>query len=292
MSKKFKHIGIIARLRATNGKETLLNLIDFLQAAGIGFVIEQQTADFLHKSQLPTAEREHLAEQCDLIIVVGGDGSLLYAAKTVVDQQIPVLGINRGRLGFLADIKPNELGARLTPILNGHYYEEPRFLLDAVIRNNNHVLYHEIALNEVILIPGAIAHMIEFEVYINQQFVFSQRADGQIIATPTGSTAYALSGGGPILQPNLDAIVLVPMFPHTLSSRPIVVDGNANIEIVIAKDNITAPHLSCDGQERVPIPAGYHLHISKKKETLKLIHPLDYNYYETLRTKLRWGAKF
>ncbi|CAN5325541.1 NAD(+) kinase [soil metagenome] len=291
MPKKFKHIGIIARLRATNGKETLLNLISFLQAERIGFVIEQETADYLAHPHLPTCAREELGKHCDLIIVVGGDGSLLYAAKTVVDQQIPVLGINRGRLGFLADIKPSELTTRLGPILNGHYHEEQRFLLDAVIRNGTHILYHEIALNEVILIPGAIAHMIEFEVYINQKFVFSQRADGQIIATPTGSTAYALSGGGPILQPGLDAIVLVPMFPHTLSSRPIVVDGSSNIEIVIAKDNVTAPHLSCDGQERVPVPLGYQIHIRKKTETLKLIHPLDYDYYETLRTKLRWGAK-
>ena len=147
------------------------------------------------------------------------------------------------------------------------------------------------ALNEVAIIPDAIPHMIEFEIYINDQFVCSQDSDGLIIATPTGSTAYALSGGGPILHPQLDAIVLVPMFPHSLNSRPIVVEGNSRITIIISPNNLTSPRISCDGRAYITTPPGCHINIHKKAQPLHLIHPVDYDYYEALRSKLHWGKK-
>jgi NAD+ kinase len=146
-------------------------------------------------------------------------------------------------------------------------------------------------LNEVAVIPNITPHMIEFEIYIDDLFVCSLNSDGLIIATPTGSTAYALSGGGPILHPQLDAIVLVPMFPHSLSNRPIVVDGNSRISIIISPNNLNSPRLTCDGQDFINSPAGSQITISKKKQALNLIHPLDYNYYKALRSKLHWGKK-
>ncbi len=224
------------------------------------------------------------------MIVVGGDGSLLHAAHAVVRDEIPVLGINRGRLGFLTDIHPTELD-KIKAILEGKYILEKRFLLEARIEYQHSVLGEGSALNEVALIPSSVPHMTEFEVYIDDQFVCSQNSDGLIIATPTGSTAYALSGGGPILHPNLDAIVIVPMFPHTLSMRPIVIEGNQRITVVITPNNLHLPRLTCDSQGFMNTPPGSHIHIQKKPRHLHLIHPLDYSYYETLRSKLHWGHK-
>jgi len=173
-------------------------------------------------------------------------------------------------------------------VLKGYYQEEKRFLLHCILEHNNEVITESVALNDVVVSPGKLSHMIEFETYINEEFVCSQRADGLIISSPTGSTAYALSGGGPILHPELNAIVLVPMFPHTLSSRPIVVDAKSLIEIHLGSDNETCPHLSSDGEKSIAIPPGSKIKINKHTQQLSLIHPKDYNYYKTLREKLHW----
>ena len=208
----------------------------------------------------------------------------------VVNDEIPVLGINRGSLGFLTDIIPSQLD-KIKEILDGKYTIEKRFLLSTTVKLNDEILGEDDALNEVAIIPDAVPHMIEFEVYIDGVFVNSQDSDGLIIATPTGSTAYALSGGGPILHPQLDAIVLVPMFPHSLNNRPIVVEGNREISIIISKNNETSPRLSCDGRAYLNTPPGSQITINKKAKSLHLIHTVDYNYYETLRSKLHWGKK-
>jgi NAD+ kinase len=225
------------------------------------------------------------------VIVVGGDGSLLNAAHIVVDENVPVVGINRGRLGFLTDIHPDLLESYLKEILHGHYLKEQRFLLDVTVEHQGQINYQNMALNEMVLLPGQYSHMLEFEIYIDGQRMCSQRADGQIIATPTGSTGYALSGGGPILHPALDALVLVPMFPHRLSSRPIVVNGNCEIDIVLIPRLETSPQINCDGQSRVSVALGDTIKIKKKPEKLTLLHPKNYNYYETLRKKLHWEHK-
>jgi NAD+ kinase len=290
MNKAFKIIGIIGRLKNAGVKETLATLIQYLRSIDKEFVIESETAEHLDDATLPIVERDQIGKRCDLLIVVGGDGSLLNAAHAVVNQETPVLGINRGSLGFLTDILPTQLN-KIKAILNGEYVLEKRFLLTTQIHLHNDLLGEDDALNEVALIPNTTPHMIEFEIYIDEQFVCSQNSDGLIIATPTGSTAYALSGGGPILHPQLDAIVLVPMFPHTLSSRPIVIEGNRKINIIVTPNNTTTPRLSCDGQDYINTPPCSHIAIEKKKQHLHLIHPLDYNYYETLRSKLHWGKK-
>lgn len=290
MNNAFKTIGIFARVKNPEILETLKTLITYLNQSGHAIFIEKETAESLTDSTIPTLSRDALGKQCDLLIVVGGDGSLLNAAHMVVDQRLPVLGINRGNLGFLTDIHPTEL-TKIQAILQGHYHLEKRFLLTAQIELNKKNIGEDNALNEVALIPDVVPHMIEFEIYVDSEFVCSDNSDGLIIATPTGSTAYALSGGGPILHPELNAIVLVPMFSHSLSSRPIVIEGNRKITILISPQNKTAPRLTCDGQTHLKAPTGSRITISKKQELLHLVHPLDYRYYETLRSKLHWGKK-
>lgn len=290
MSTKFKTVGIFGRVKNHGVRETLKALIHYLNQLSQEILVEAETAEPLNDPSLKTITRHQIGKQCDLLIVVGGDGSLLHAAHAIVNQAIPVLGINRGSLGFLTDILPTELD-KVKSILEGKYNLEKRFLLTTNIKLDNKLIGQDEALNEVALLPDAKPHMIQFEIYIDNQFVCSQDSDGLIIATPTGSTAYALSGGGPILHPQLDAIVLVPMFPHTLSSRPIVIEGNRQINIIISPNNPTSPRLSCDGREALNAPASSHITIHKKSQPLHLIHPVDYNYYEALRSKLHWGKK-
>lgn len=290
MSTMFKTVGIFGRVKNNGVKETLKALINYLHQLSQNVLVEAETAEPLNDSSLTTITRDQISSECDLLIVVGGDGSLLHAAHAIVNETIPVLGINRGSLGFLTDILPTEL-EKVKSILEGKYTLEKRFLLTSKIKLNNQLIGQDNALNEVALLPDARPHMIEFEIYINNQFVCSQDSDGLIIATPTGSTAYALSGGGPILHPQLDAIVLVPMFPHTLSSRPIVIEGNCQITIVVSPNNPASPRMSCDGRESISTPGGCHIKIHKNPTPLHLIHPLDYHYYKALRSKLHWGKK-
>jgi len=216
---------------------------------------------------------------------------LIGAARALCRCNIPVLGVNRGGLGFLTDIPPDELEARVGEVLAGKYMVETRFLLDAFVRRGEEQLGTSEALNDVLLHPGKSARMIEFELYVDGQFVYSQKSDGLIVATPTGSTAYSLSAGGPIMHPKLDAIVVVPMYPHTLSSRPIVVDGNSELKVVVSADMTIYPQVSCDGQNHFTCAPGDTLHVAKKAQKLRLIHPLDHNYYEVCRTKLGWGSR-
>jgi len=291
MTKKFHTIGLIGRQRKEDISDTLQALKKLLLSRKLAIVVEEETATFFAADKLPTYPRDQLGKHCDLIIVVGGDGSLLNAARAAIESQTSVLGINRGRLGFLTDINPNEINTKVAAVLDGKYKEEKRFVLDVYIQQGKKKLAPDIALNDVVLLPGDVAHMIEFSITINEQFVCSHRADGMIAATPTGSTAYALSGGGPILHPSLNAVVLVPMFPHTLSARPIVIDAGSPIEITIAETNEKPPRLSCDGQTPLEIPLGSTIHIAKKGKALRLIHPTDYNYFETLRLKLGWNTK-
>jgi NAD+ kinase len=232
-----------------------------------------------------------MGEICDLVIVVGGDGSLLGAARALCRYNVPVLGVNRGGLGFLTDISPDELEARVGEVLAGQYLVENRFLLDAFVRRGDEQLGTSEALNDVVLHPGKSARMIEFELYVDGQFVYSQKSDGLIVATPTGSTAYALSAGGPIMHPKLDAVVLVPMFPHTLSSRPIVVDANSELKILISSQNGIYPQVSCDGQVHIACAPGDSITIRKKPQKLRLLHPLDHNFYAICRSKLGWSSR-
>lgn len=289
--RQFKNIGLVSRQRADqNTAQVLKNLLHYLQERGHQIVLEKETAEFTEAAVQSIYAMDEIGKYCDLIIVVGGDGSLLQAAKAAVQFDKPILGINRGYLGFLADIHPAEIKTHLGAILEGAYEEEQRFLLDAVVEQKEKPI-HASALNDVVLLPGQIAHLIEFDVFINQKFVCHLRADGLIVATPTGSTAYALSGGGPILHPFLDAIVLVPMFPHTLSNRPIVVSGDSQVTLHISPNSALFPRLSCDGQAYIKLQENDVVKIQKKPKKLRLIHPLNYDYFATLRAKLHWQRK-
>lgn len=292
MAQHFKKIALMGRYSTRSAHDTLIKLIDYLSTQPVDVLIEADTAETIPERPLPAIPREQLGQHADLVIVVGGDGSLLNAARAVVDYNVPIIGVNRGLLGFLTDVSPEKLETTIGEILNGQYQEEERFLLSATIHGSNAEQHLGDALNDVVLYAGEVAQMIEFEMYINDQFVYSQRSDGLIAATPTGSTAYALSGGGPIVHPTMKAMVLLPMFSHTLSARPIVVGADSVIDLRVAKTKSNIhPVVSCDGQSLVSLDAGAKLRIQRKEKTLRLIHPLDYNYYNTLRTKLEWGTK-
>ncbi|MCS5707816.1 NAD(+) kinase [Candidatus Berkiella cookevillensis] len=288
MANLFSHIGIIGRPGNPEVQSTLSSLVQFLQSQHHTLSLESECAEII-SIKVNKLSKEKLGELCDLIIVVGGDGSFLDAARSIVNWGRPMVGINRGRLGFLTDISPQAFKQYLLPILQGKYQTESRFLLDMTLMRDNQAIGSSSALNDVVLYSGDIARMIEFEVRINQQFVYRLRSDGLITATPTGSTAYSLSGGGPILHPTLEAVVLVPMHPHTLTSRPIVLDSDDKIELHITSANILHPRVSCDGQVNFNVLPNDRILISKKDKLLNLLHPLDYDYYHTLRTKLNWS---
>lgn len=288
---QFRNIGIIGRLGSAQVLDTIRRLKNFLTERHLHVILEESIAEVLPGHGLQTSSRKILGEVCDLVIVVGGDGSMLGAARALARHKIPVLGINRGNLGFLTDIKPDELEVKVAEVLEGHFLEESRFLLEAEVRRHGEAIGQGDALNDVVLHPGKSTKMIEFELFIDGHFVCSQKADGLIIATPTGSTAYSLSAGGPIMHPKLDAMVIVPMYPHTLSSRPIVVDGNSELKIAVADDLPIYPLVSCDGQNHFTCAPGDTITVAKKPHKLRLIHPLEHNYYEICRTKLGWGGR-
>lgn len=287
----FQTIGIIGKLNDLAALSTLKLLCEALLHQKRTLILEEHTSTLLPGHSFLVKPMTELALWCELIIVIGGDGNLLSAARTVSLSNTPVLGIHRGYLGFLTDIHPKALEKELLEVLNGQYIQETRFLLTATIEHLGKATATGNALNEVLLSHGGLGKMIEFEVYIDEHFVYSERSDGLITATPTGSTAYALSASGPILHPSLDAIALVPLCPHTLSTRPIVVEGSCQIRLVISSHNKIYPKISCDGQIHFPTEPGDIVHIKKQKEPLHLIHPKRYCYFETLRNKLRWGQK-
>jgi len=292
MKQKFKRVILYARQYRANQdvNESLLRLIDFLHTLNTQIYQDiDSSAGF--DLQVPILERNNMGEPNDLIIVVGGDGSLLSAARMAIKVNTPVIGINRGRLGFLTDILPHDIETRLSAVLDGHYEEEKRFLLHTRIYDEHNIYFEGDALNDVVLGRGRETHLIEFDVYVNQQLVSHYRSDGMILSTPTGSTAYALSAGGPIMHPQLNAIVLVPMFSHSLSSRPLVIDGEAKIELHISEFNEIDLRISCDGHESRMVKPSQKVSIQKNRHQLRLLHPLDYHYYDTLRSKLGWESK-
>lgn len=290
MTERFRNIGLVARADNGAADEALRPLVRLLQQHGCNVIIEQTLAEPLEDLKLQAGSRTQLGESCDLVIVVGGDGRLLGAARTFARHDVPVLGINRGRLGFLTDIRPSEIDTRMAQVLGGDYHIEQRFLLDMEVRRAGAAIGSGSALNDVVLLSGESVHMIEFELYIDGDFVYGQRSDGLILATPTGSTAYALSGGGPIMHPGIDALVLVPLNPHTLSSRPLVVDGNSEIKIRMSSPELK-PLVSCDGQEGVRLQRGDEIRVSKKPHRLRLLHPPGHNFYEACRSKLGWSNR-
>ncbi len=285
-TKPMNNIAIFARRETPEIIEIVKRLHSFLVEHKHNVLIDPETAA-LTKSLTSTTSTDKLGETADIMIVVGGDGSMLKAARLATEQSIPVLGINRGRLGFLADINPQAMESILD-VLSGKYKIEERFLLHATIYDGNKILGEQIALNDSVLLPQESGHTFGFSVKMNSQFIAHYSADGMIVATPTGSTAYALSAGGPIIYPGINAFILVPMFAHSLSTRPLVLSNNEPINLIIDEHEINGACISCDGEPKIAVPSGGHVSIKKYKQTLKLIHPLNYDYFTTLREKLGW----
>lgn len=291
MEQEFQHIGIIGRIGNELVLESVKTVAAFLLQRKLHVILEEEIAELLPQHGLEVCPRLTIGKLCDLVIVVGGDGSMLGAARTLAKHDVPVVGVNRGGLGFLTDISPAEIEQKLGEVLDGKYIVEERFLLDTIVKRGDELVGRGSAFNDVVVSSGGAARMIEFETYIDDRFVYSQRSDGLIVSTPTGSTAYSLSGGGPIMHPKLDALVMVPMFPHTLTSRPIVVDGNSEIKIIMGGDNQRKAYVTCDGHLRIKAAPGDIISIYKKPDKLKLIHPVDHSFYAACRDKLGWGQK-
>ena len=288
----FKRVGITGRQGRSHIVDTLKRLVTFLKSRNVDVSVDENLSDILPDPQVKTCDRKTMGKHSDLVIVIGGDGSLLGAGRELSTYDVPVLGVNRGRLGFLTDVSPDELESRIGEILDGQYSMESRFLLEARVERNGQLIGQGDALNDVVLHPGVSTKIIEFELFIDEQFVYCQRSDGLIIATPTGSTAYALSGGGPIMHPKIDAMVLVPMHPHMLTSRPLVVDGDSELKLVINEGNEIHPRISFDGQVDIKLAPDDVITISKKARKLKLVHPMTHNFYEACRSKLRWYQQY
>jgi NAD+ kinase len=289
--KKFQRVILYARLERENRAivETLQQVAAHLTQRHLVF-LDPDTAQHCDLA-IPVLLRSEFDADQDLMIVVGGDGSLLSAGKIAVQHHIPVIGINRGNLGFLTDISPQDFAAQLDQVLQGHYSQESRSLLEMSIYEQDMLCFSAQALNDVVLSRGNETRLITFDVFINQQFVSHYRSDGLILATPTGSTAYALSAGGPILHPQLSAIAVVPMFSHSFSARPLVIDDQSELRIQISSHNDRLLQISCDGHSSYSMAPGQSIRVKKSAQQLQLLHPKDYRYYETLRIKLGWGSE-
>ena len=289
MTQVFTKIGLIGKYGDPSVAETLMRLTQLLHAKNCHVLLESGTAKDVGDLKLPVADLNEIGRQCDLAITVGGDGTLLHSARTLGDYDIALLGVNLGRLGFLVDVSPDRMDEHIEQVLAGKFDEEHRIMLEATIVNgkNQPRIFH--AFNDVVVHKWEIARMIETETYINDRLLNTLRSDGLIVSTPTGSTAYALSSGGPILEPDMDAMVVVPICPHSMSYRPIVVDGNSKIEIIVHDLPSLHAQVSCDGQINTALKAGDRVVIERKQNRVRLIHPAGHDYYQVLRAKLHWG---
>ncbi|XBC44534.1 MAG: NAD(+) kinase [Buchnera aphidicola (Schlechtendalia peitan)] len=290
MKQYFHCIGIVGYPRCSSALSTHKVLYNWLKKHEYYVIIEDKVASHLDLKDMHIDSIFNIGKKCDLVIVVGGDGNMLCAARILSAYKMKIIGVNRGKLGFLTDLNPDIALKQLLHVLSGKYVQENRFLLEVKIIKNNELYAESKAINEIVLHAAHVAHMIDFEVYINDDFAFSQRSDGLIISTPTGSTGYSLSAGGPILVTSLEAIVLVPMFPHTLSSRPLVIDSTSKI-CLRCMETISELKISCDSQIILSVEKHDLIFIKKSTDFLCLIHPINYSYFDVLSSKLNWLKK-
>ena len=285
----FRRVGLTGRLENSKVVATLRRVRIFLKDRGIDVCIEESLVGAIGGDDRHMA-RSEMGRECDLVIVVGGDGSLLGAARDLAFSGVPLLGVNRGGLGFLADIPPGQVEEGIGRVLDGHYKAEAHFLLEGEVWRNGELLGASLALNDVVLHHGTVARIIDMSVYADGDLVYRQRSDGLIVASPTGSTAYALSAGGPILYPSIDAIVIVPMVPHTLTSRPLLVPSNMEVTARLDHTVSENPQVSFDSQVSIRVKPGDRLTIRKHKHQLKLLYPLEHSFFESCRSKLAWAS--
>jgi NAD+ kinase len=289
MSRRFNTIALTGKYRDPRVGDSMLILARHLDVKGVRVVLDPAIRMEFPGITVDVLSEDELAAAADLVVAIGGDGTMLYASRLVAGRDVPLLGINRGRLGFLADITPGEMLRRLDEVLAGDCVEEHRLMLEAVINNGEQPPRRALALNDVVLQKRDTGRMLDFENWVDGAYVNTHGGDGLVIATPTGSKAYALSGGGPIVHPSLDAITLVPICPHTLSDRPIVIRGDAHIEVRILERQDTRAEVTCDGQALGELAAGDRLLVQAASERVVLVHPRGYDYFRLLRSKLHWG---
>lgn len=286
MSSPFKRIGLFIRKDDPVMEHAVTRVSCFLHTRSLN-IVTNEPLGFL--PELDVVSINDFAKHCDLTIAIGGDGTLLSASRALSGLNLPLVGINVGHLGFLADVTLSELEQQLAEILNGNYRQDTRFLMDVLI-NNSHDPVGK-AMNDVVVHAHQSLHMIEFETYINDRFLNSQRADGLVIATPTGSTAYAMSAGGPILDVGLDALVLASVCPHSLSNRPLVIAADSVIDIILSENNTNTAMATCDGRPGHIMQPGDSIRIQRHTSTIQLLHLEGHDHYSILRAKLEWGKK-
>lgn len=286
MSRSFKRIALLGRSKDRRVAEPMAALAAYLTKAGIEVLAAPYAPEDLPARLL---DEDQIAVEADLIIAVGGDGTMLYAAAIAHSRDVPLLGVNRGRLGFLTDISPDEMLPGIGQILDGNYSEESRLMLEATLTNSNGQQRRASALNDIVIQRRETGRMLDLRTAISGRFVNTHSGDGLIVATPTGSTAYALSCGGPIIEPGMDAVVVVPICPHTLSDRPVVVPAHLGIDVsLMARTGIQA-EVMVDGHSIGELTANDQLAIARSDKRIRLLHPPGYDFYEILRSKLHWG---
>lgn len=292
MKQPIRAVGIFGKYRDPSVGSHVARLIPFLQQRRLKVLVEESTAGLVPGSKTPSGPLDTLRGEIDLAIVIGGDGTLLNIARQLAPGGVPIVGVNLGRLGFLTDIPVEHMTDEVGKILDGNFETEQRLLLHAEIRRDGKLVHQAWALNDVTITKGALARLIEFETWLGGEFVSATRGDGIIVASPTGSTAYALSAGGPILHPNLPAIAIVPICPHTLSHRPIVVSADSIVEIVMTDTSADQhAHATFDGQTTFMLEKSDRVRVRRAETPVELIHPAGRSHFDVLRRKLLWGHK-
>ena len=294
MTSKFRHVALIGKYQSVasgssgaSSRQAMEGIAQFLHAQGCEVVFEQDTAQNLSISGYPVLDVAALGAQCDLGLVVGGDGTMLGLGRQLAHSGLPLIGINQGRLGFITDIPFGNFASILAPMLRGDYEEDLRSLMHGRVMRNGHCVFDALAMNDVVVNRGATSGMVELRVEVDGHFVANQRADGLIIATPTGSTAYALSAGGPMLHPSIPGWVLVPIAPHTLSNRPIVLANTMEIAIELVSGRDASANF--DMQSLASLLHGDRIVVTRSNHQVRFLHPLGWSYFDTLRQKLHWN---
>lgn len=283
---EFKTIGLVLKTDAKAAHAAGAQVLADLHRRDVRVLLDRGSARVL---QAPNSELDiaGLGHHCDLVIVMGGDGTLLHAGRALAASEVPLLGVNLGRLGFMVDIAAQDISASLNRILDGAFSIEQRLILEARDGEGRHPA--QIAINDVVVRHQRYVRMLDFSTSADDTFISQHRADGVIVSTPTGSTAYALSSGGPMMHPSVDAVALVPISPHTLSDRPLIVSADSQLCIEIGDQPDNAALFTCDGQLDINLEPGGQLQIRRSPLKMRLVHPLDYDYFGILRNKLHWG---
>jgi NAD+ kinase len=287
MMSPFKKIALIGKHKNTEIAAPLLSLAEYLVRRNFDVVLDELSASQISSDKYQAVSLEEIGQEADLAVVIGGDGTMLNIARRLVSYDVPLIGVNQGRLGFLTDLSIDTMLETFGAILEGQYVTERRMLLFAEVVRNENSSFNALAFNDVVISRGISSGMIEFEIRINDEYVYSLRSDGLIVATPTGSTAYALSSGGPILHPSLDLIALVPVCPHILSNRPIVVGPEARVEVLM--HGIADVRVNCDSHSSFELEQADKIVVQRFPRTVRLLHSTGHSYYRMLREKLGWS---